>query len=78
MAIGINLQLDPAVAENPFCDHRHHIHAFDLGRNDEWRRFVVRIRGARANGGNERVRAANQIAVPVATTLKKRNYGVAA
>ena len=78
MAVSINLQLHSAIAEDSFRHHGHHIHAVDLGRNNEGSGFVVRIGRTCADRRDKRVRPADEIAVPIATTLEKWNHGIAA
>src|SRR5207247_9227849 len=78
MAVSINLQLHSAIAEDSFRHHGHHIHAVDLGRNNEGSGFVVRIGRTCADRRDKRVRPADEIAVPIVTTLEKWNHGIAA
>ena len=53
VAVGVDLQLDAAVAEDALGHHRHHVDAVVLARHDEGRRLVVGIGGARADAGEE-------------------------
>ena len=78
MAVSINLQLHSAIAEDSFRHHGHHIHAVDLGRNNEGSGFVVRIGRTCADRRDKRVRPADEIAVPIVATLEKWNHGIAA
>ena len=54
-AVGVDLQLEPAVAEDALGHDRHHVHAFGLGRDDEGRGLVVRVSRSRADAGHESV-----------------------
>ena len=54
MAVGVDLQLDAAIAVDALGDDGHHVDAVDLGRDDEGRGLVVGIGGAGADGGDER------------------------
>ena len=53
MPVGIDFQLDAAVAENSLGHDRDHIHASDFGRNDERSGLVVGIGRAGTNRGDE-------------------------
>ena len=64
MAIGVDLQLDAAVAVDAFGYDGHHVDPVDLGRDDEGRRLVVGIGGARADGGDERAGRGDDFAAP--------------
>ena len=57
IAVGIDLHLDAAIAEDALGHDRDHVDAVDLGGHDERRRLVVGIGGAGADRGDENVRA---------------------
>jgi hypothetical protein len=78
MAVGINLHLDPAVAEDPFSDHCDHVYAPHVRGDDEWCGLVVGIRSAGADGSDEILWAGNDAAIPFAIAIQKRNHGIAA
>src|SRR5215469_2553906 len=78
MTVSVNLELYSAVAENSLGHDGHRIHALNFGRDDERSRFVVRVGSPCANGGDKRIRAADQIAVPIVAAVKEWNHGVAA
>src|SRR5262249_29513263 len=63
IAVGVDLHLDAAIAEDAFGHDRHHVDAIDLGGDDERRRLVVGIGGARADRGDENVRLMHDLAV---------------
>ena len=65
MPVGVDLHLDAAIGEDALGHHRHHVNACDLLADDEGGRLVVGIGGARANRGDERAVAPDDIAVPV-------------
>src|SRR5690606_32340709 len=60
IAVGIDLYLEAAVAEDAFCYHRDHVDAIGLGGHDEGRRLVVGIRGARPHAADEKVGLGHQ------------------
>ena len=57
MAVGVDLHLDAAIAEDAFGHDRDHVDAVDLRRHDEGRGLVIGIGGAGADRGDEHVRA---------------------
>jgi hypothetical protein len=52
-AVGVDLHLEAAVAEDALGDHGDQVDAFGLRRHDEGRRLVVGIGGGRADAGDE-------------------------
>ena len=64
MAVGVDLHLDAAIAENAFGDDGHQVDALDLLADDERRRLVVGIGGARTDARHEAA-AVDELAVPV-------------
>ena len=70
-AVGIDLHLDAAIAEDAFSDDRDHIDAIDLRGHDERRRLVIGIGGAGADRGDEHILFVNDLAVPVAAGLER-------
>ena len=78
MAVGIDLQLHAAVTEDALGHHRHHIDALHFGRNDERCGLVVRIGRARADGGDELVRAVHDVPIPFALDIQEWNERVTA
>ena len=73
MAVGVDLQLDAAIAVDALGDDRHHVDAVDLGRDDEGRRLVVGIGGAGADGGDERAGRSEDVAAPGAVRIDERH-----
>src|SRR5262249_37072958 len=73
MTIGVDLHLDAAIAENALGDDGHHINAVNFRGNDEWRRFVVRIRRAGADGGDEHIGAAQELTVPSSARVERHH-----
>ena len=71
IAVGVDLHLDAAIAEDAFGHHGDHVDAVDLGGDDERRRLVIRIGRAGADRGDEDDRLANQLAVPIAAGLER-------
>ena len=53
VAVGIDLHLEAAIAEDTLGDDRHRVDALVLRRHDERRRLVVGIGRARADPGHE-------------------------
>ena len=53
MAVGVDLHLQAAIAEDAFGDHGHHVHTSRLGSHDEGGGFVIGVGGGRANAGDE-------------------------
>ena len=58
MAVGVDFELDAAIAVDALGDDRHHVDPIDLGGNDEGRGLIVGIGGAGADGGDEADRVA--------------------
>ncbi len=56
VAVGVDLHLHAAVAEDAFCDDRDHVHALDFGGDDERGGLVVGIGCAGADGGHKSLR----------------------
>src|SRR5579871_1484235 len=78
MAVGIDLHLYAAVAENSFGHDCDHVHAIDLRRNDERRGLVVGIGCARANRGHKGLAVVGEGAIPLASALQEWNDRLAA
>jgi hypothetical protein len=77
-AIGVDLHLETAVAENAFGDHGHHVHPVDLRRHDEGCRFVVGIGGRRADARDKHLIGVQQVTIPrrrpfIRRTRRKRH-----
>src|SRR5579872_6687415 len=72
MPVRIDLQLHPAVAENPLGHHCDHVNTIDLRRNDERGGLVVGIGRARADRSHKRLTMADQCAIPVVAAFEKR------
>jgi hypothetical protein len=64
-AVGVDLQLEAAVAEDAFGDDGDHVHVLHLGGDDEGRGLVVRVGGGTADAGDEDLVGMQQVAVPV-------------
>src|SRR5690349_21115756 len=77
MAIGIDLHLHAAVAEDSFRDNCDHIDPFHLRRDNEGCRFVIGVSRARANGGDKCLGVADQRSVPILAALDKWHDGFA-
>ena len=71
MAIGVDLHLDAAIAEDAFGHDRDHVDAIDLRGDDEGRRLVIGIGGAGADRGDEHVGLVDELAVPIAAGLER-------
>ena len=78
MAVGVDLHLDAAVAEDPLGDHRDHVHALHGRRDDEGRRFVIGIGGAGADRRDEVLRTGYDAAIPLAVAIEEGNHRIAA
>ena len=65
MPIGVDLHLHAAIGIDAFGDHGDHIDAVDLAGDDEGRRLVIGIGGARPDGRDERRRRIDDVAVGV-------------
>jgi hypothetical protein len=66
VAIGVDLHLEAAVAEDALGDDRHEVDALVPRGDDEGRRLVVGVGGAGADAGDEDGRVVEQRAVPAA------------
>ena len=77
IAVGVDLHLEAAIAEDALRDDGHHVDALDLARDDERCGLVVGIGGAGADAGDERLRP-DQLAVPVGGVLEERHPGLGA
>src|SRR3989338_1324342 len=64
-AVGVDLHLDAAIAEDAFGHDSNHIHPVNRLADDEGGGFVIGIGGASADGGDKGPPALHQIAVPV-------------
>jgi hypothetical protein len=64
-AVGVDLHLEAAVAEDALGNDRDHVHALRLGGHDERGGLVVGVRGGRAHAGDEDLVGVQQVAVPV-------------
>ena len=71
IAVGVDLHLDAAIAEDAFGHDRDHVDAVDFRGHDEGRGLVVGIGGAGADRGDEHVRLVDDLAVPVAAGLER-------
>ena len=71
IAVGVDLHLDAAIAENAFGHDRDHVDAVDLGGDDEGRRLVIGIGRSGADRGHEHAGFVHQLAVPVAAGLER-------
>ena len=66
MAVGVDLHLHAAIAEDALGHDGDGVDAVVLGRDDEGRGLVVGIGGAGADAGDEGARRIEQLAVPLA------------
>ena len=66
MAVGVDLHLDAAIAEDALGHDRDGVDALVLGRDDEGRGLVVGIGRAGADAGEERARGIEHLPVPIA------------
>ena len=73
VAVGVDLDLDAAVAVDRLADDGDHVDALDLGRDDKGRGLVIGIGRAGADGGDEFILAGDDIAVPIAIVFKEFN-----
>ncbi len=64
-AVGVDLHLEAAVAEDALGDDGDHVDALGLGGHDEGSRLVVGVGGGRAHAGDEDLVGMQQVAVPV-------------
>ena len=69
-AVGVDLHLEAAVAEDAFGDHGHHVDALRLRPHDEGRGLVVGVGGGRAHAGHEDLVGEKEIAAPVGHRLR--------
>ena len=74
IAVGVDLHLEAAIAEDAFGNDRHHVDTLMLAGDDEGRGLVVRIGRAGADAGDEGLGVGNQRTVPV---LALEGYEVA-
>ena len=65
MAVGIDFHLQAAIGENTLRDHGDHVHAVDVGADDEGGGFIVRVGGAGADAGGEDVAGGERVGGPV-------------
>ena len=75
MAVGVDLHLDAAIAEDALGHDRDHVHPLDLARDDEGRWLVVGIGGAGPDGGDEHRRVADHAPVPFPPAARERDDG---
>ena len=78
MAVGVDLHLEAAVAEDSFGHDGDHVDAVNLGGYDKGCGLVVGIGCARADGGDEGFRFADDAAVPVTRRGEKGHEAAAA
>jgi hypothetical protein len=64
IAVGVDLHLQAAIAEDALGHDGDHVHAVDFRGDDEGRGLVIGIGGARPDAGDERAAAAHQLARP--------------
>ena len=76
VAVGVDLHLHAAVAEDPLRDDGHHVHARRLARDDEGRRLVIGIGGAGADSGDEALGLRDQAAAPVLGAVHEGHQGL--
>src|ERR1700756_3474294 len=77
VAVGVDLQLDAAVAKDSLGHNRDHVQAIDFRRDDERRGLVVGICRSGTDRGDKTAGAAHDAAVPLAPAFKERNYRLA-
>src|SRR5579862_970852 len=77
-SIGIDLKLDATIAEDALGHDGDHVDAFDFGRNNERRGFVVGIGGAGTDRCDEGFLSGDEVAVPFAIALEEGNDGFTA
>ena len=63
-AVGVDLHLEAAVAEDTLGDHGHHVNALRLGAHDEGCRLVVRIGRGRSHARHKDLLGPQEIARP--------------
>ena len=73
IAVGVDLHLNAAIAENALGHDRDHVDAVNFRGHDEGRRLVVGIGGAGADRGDEHVRLVDELAVPIAAAGLERH-----
>src|SRR6516165_10395771 len=71
IAVGVDLHLDTAIAEDAFGHDRDHIDAIDLRRDDEGCGLVVGIGRSGTDCGYENIGLVNDLAVPIAGGLER-------
>jgi hypothetical protein len=71
MAVGVDLHLHAAVAEDALGDDGDHVDAVDLGGHDEGCRLVIWIGRACPDGGDEGARPSDDVAVPVLAAVEE-------
>ena len=75
VAVGVDLHLDAAVAEDPLGHDRDHVDAVMLRGDDEGRGLVVGIGGGGADAGDEGALALPQFAAPGVAALDEGDAG---
>ncbi len=78
MAVGVDLHLDAAIAEDALGDDGDHVHVVGLLRHDERRRLVVGIGGAGADGGDEGAVGLDDVAAPGFALARQKRHHLAA
>ena len=78
MAVGVDLHLHAAIAEDALGDDGDHVHAGGLLRHDEGRGLVVGIGGAGADGGNEGTVGLDDVAAPGFALARQEGHDLAA
>ncbi len=73
VAVGVDLHLHAAVAEDALGHDRHHVLVADLLADDERGGLVVRIRGAGADGGDELAAGGERLALPLLGAGQERD-----
>ena len=71
IAVGVDLHLEAAVAEDALRDHGDHIHALGLAGDDEGGGLVIGIGGARADAGHEALGRLDDLAVPALAAFEE-------
>lgn len=74
VAVGVDLQLGAAIAENALRHHGHHVHAVNFAGDNEGGGFVVRVCGPGTNGRHETLRRIEHVAVPLGIGGQKRHH----
>jgi len=78
MAVGVDLHLDAAIAEDALGNHRHHVDAVDFLRHDEGGGLVVGIGGAGTDGGDEGIAGRDDVALPAGLAAGQERHHLAA